>query len=124
MSWLRLLLGQGGECIAVRHLKRCGYRILNRNYVCPGGELDVVCRDDRTVVFVEVKSLRSDERSDPEEKVTRSKRAHMLRAARHWLSEHRHPDAAYRFDVISIVIPAKGPPRLRHIEEAFVPELI
>lgn len=122
MSWLRKLLGQGGESVAVRHLKRQGYRILNRNYACPAGELDVVCRKDGTIVFVEVKSLRSDLRGDPEQNVTRAKQRHLLRAARHWLADHDQPQAAYRFDVVSVVLPESGPPRVRHIVEAFVPD--
>jgi|CXWL01.1.fsa_nt_gi putative endonuclease len=122
MSTDRKKLGAQGEKLAADHLARSGYRILARNYVCPAGEIDLICHGDGAIVFVEVKSLEHDRAGDPEERITPAKQRKIELAARHWLAEHRQPDCAYRFDAVSVIIPVdENPPRIRHIVEAFIP---
>jgi putative endonuclease len=122
MSLDRKRLGAAGEKLAADHLKRSGYRILDRNYVCPGGEIDLICHGEGAIVFVEVKSLEDDKAGNPEDRITPAKQRKIELAARHWLAAHREPDCAYRFDAVSVVIPAdKNPPKIRHIVEAFLP---
>jgi len=114
-------LGRAGEKIARRFLKKQGFRILAANYECPAGEIDLIGYRDDCIVFFEVKSRASDAAAPPEDNITPTKRRHIVKAARYWLAAHRHPDCAYRFDAVSIVIPPEGEPTVRHIIEAFTP---
>ena len=121
MSFFRKKLGRVGERAAARHLKSNGYRILARNFACPVGELDLVCYHDGAIVFVEVKTRQHDTSTDPEENITRAKRRKLELTARAWLASHREPDCAYRFDAVSVIVPADGETRVRHIVDAFEP---
>ncbi len=118
----KLDLGAQGERAAVQFLRHAGFRIIDKNFRTAIGEIDVIALDAETIVFVEVKTLRSDAAGDPEGKVDRRKQDKLLRVARDWLTRHRYPDRAYRFDAVSVVMPATGEPEIRHIVEAFVPE--
>ncbi len=121
MSWFRRDLGRLGEKAACKYLRRLGYQILQRNYVCPSGEMDVICYDKDCIVFVEVKTLSDDALSDPEDKITTIKQRQVERVARAWLAAHREPQCAYRFDAVSVVQSSNGRPSVRHIIEAFIP---
>jgi putative endonuclease len=114
-------LGQAGEKIARRYLKKQGFRILAANYDCPAGEIDLIGFREGSIVFFEVKSRASDAAAPPEENITPAKRRQMEKTSRYWLAANRHPDCAYRFDAISVVIPPEGEPTVRHIIEAFTP---
>jgi putative endonuclease len=113
--------GAAGEKLAWKHLKRAGYRLLDRNFICPGGELDLICTRGDEIVFVEVKTRADADDADPENNITPAKKRQLLRVARHWLTRHRSPDMAYRFDAVSVVLPESGRPTVRHMEEIFVP---
>lgn len=126
-AWLRRLLGlaQGGlnlgemgEKLAARHLRRHGLKILVRNYRCETGEIDIVASDGDTLVFVEVKTRRSDEPA-PELQVDRAKQHQMARVARRYLSLYGAQPPPARFDVVAIVWPPGGRPVIRHIRDAF-----
>jgi putative endonuclease len=91
-----------GEERAVRALRRRGYRILSRNFRCRYGEVDVVAEEGGTVVFVEVKTRRSDTYGLPALAVTRGKRRRMIRAALHYLVANRMEDRMVRFDVVAV----------------------
>lgn len=116
-------LGRFGEDLAAEHLCRQGFTLLDRNWRCDQGELDIVARDRRTVVFVEVKTRSSVAFGDPAEAVTPVKAARIHRLALRWLTEHRDalgPGAApLRFDVVAVV--RRGPQglQLRHLRGAF-----
>jgi putative endonuclease len=114
-------LGAAGEKLASDFLRKAGYKILARNYVCPNGEIDLICFGDNAIVFVEVKTRADDDAADPEANITPAKQKQMERAARQWLSSHRQPDCAWRFDAVSVVMPPTAEPRVRHIIEAFIP---
>jgi len=114
-------LGAAGEKAAGKYLRRCGYKILDRNFSCPLGEIDLICYHDDCIVFVEVKTLADDAAGDPEERITRGKQKRLARAAHWWIEARSRPDCAYRFDAVSVVLGADGRPRVRHIMEAFVP---
>ena len=117
----RKLLGAEGEKAAVRYFKQNSYKILSRNFSCPMGEIDLICHGEGAIVFVEVKTLTTDQAGDPEEKVNRVKQRKMRQTAELWLQKHRYPKCAYRFDVISVILGDDGIPRIRHIPEAFIP---
>ncbi|MDD5349773.1 MAG: YraN family protein [Chthoniobacteraceae bacterium] len=104
----RHLLGRRGERIAARHLRRLGYKVLYRNYRAPnGGEVDIVCRDRDTLVFVEVKTRTSDAFGAPAEAVTPSKQRLIARGALAWLRLLGNPDIYYRFDIVEIRVTGK-----------------
>ena len=114
----RRSLGQRGEELAVQHLKRAGYTILDRNVRTRYGEVDVVARDGACLVFVEVRTV-STEMMAPEESVTRTKQRRVAALSRAYLAAHGLADADWRADVIAITVgDHDGPPRINHIVNA------
>jgi len=114
-----ITLGAWGEQVAARELKRHGFKILYRNYRGPyGGEIDLVCRDRETLVFVEVKTRSREEHSRPFDAVDRKKRKLIQRGALAWLRLLGMPRITFRFDVVEVI--ASKPPEVRVIENAFL----
>ena len=112
-------LGRYGEDLAAQHLEAAGMRLLDRNWRCREGELDLVARDrDGTVVFCEVKTRSTAAFGDPAEAVGWAKARKLRTLAGVWLREHPG-DAPLRFDVVSIVRRHGQPPVVRHLREAF-----
>lgn len=95
-------VGTKGECIAVKFLKKNGYKILQRNYRCKSGEIDIICYDHGTVVFVEVKTRHSDKYGPPELSVTEAKKRQIVKVALHYVTEKKIEGIDLRFDVASI----------------------
>ncbi|MFO0973274.1 MAG: YraN family protein [Phycisphaerae bacterium] len=100
---------------------RAGLRLIERNFRCPAGEIDLICDDHGTIVFVEVKTRRTDSAADPEVNIGTTKQAKLAQVARAWLARHGEPQRAYRMDAVSVVMPSRGKAQVRHIREAFVP---
>lgn len=111
-------LGQRGENVAARFLRNHGYKIIHRNFACPVGELDIVAKDGRTLVFVEVKTRMNDD-PIPEIQVDAVKQHQMTKAAKYYLSRYGVPQPPARFDVVAIVWPAGRSPQIRHTPNAF-----
>src|ERR1044072_196910 len=112
--------GAYGEMLACRYLKRNGYKILFRNFRGrTGGEIDVVCRDNDTLVFVEVKTRRREDFGRPVEAIDRQKRKRISRGALAWLRMLDNPDILFRFDVVEVVIADDAKPRVELIRNAF-----
>lgn len=112
-------LGAQGELVATDTLRRQGYRILERNYRCPLGELDVVARKGKTLVFVEVKSG-LDERIPPRDRVDARKKRKLSQVATFYLKEHGLEGVSARFDVVEVSFPVDGgTPRVELIPNAF-----
>ncbi len=103
----RKQLGDTGEEMAARELMRRGYRVLERNWRCPEGELDLVAEQDGTLVFVEVRTRRGDRFGTPEESITPAKRAHLIASAQAYLQAHSL-DCDWRIDVIAIEMSSRG----------------
>ena len=114
-------LGQLGEEQAARYLRRRFYHIEERNYRCRFGEIDLIARKGRYIVFVEVKLRRDDSHGEAREFVTRSKQERLIATAQLWLSQHETP-LQPRFDVIEVYAPAgaDGTVQINHIENAFM----
>ena len=110
--------GQAGEDVAVQLLKKLGFRILERNWRCRGGEVDVICLDRDVVVFVEVRTRGAQCRSTPAQSVNRAKINKLARAASLFLSQRDWWERSCRFDVVAVVHTAQGH-RLEHIPNAF-----
>jgi putative endonuclease len=98
----RVPAGRRGEQVAARHLKRCGYLILARNYRAAGAEIDLVALDESTLVFVEVKFRLGSGFGTPAEAVDLEKRERIRRAARAFAEWRGVPDLPARFDVVAI----------------------
>ncbi|MDH4469543.1 MAG: YraN family protein [Verrucomicrobiae bacterium] len=112
-------LGLWGERYAAQTLRRHGVKILYRNYRAPqGGEVDLVCRDRETLLFVEVKTRRVEKNFRPLDAVNHKKQILIKRGALSWLRLLGNPDIPFRFDVIEVI--ATQPPRARWIENAFL----
>ena len=112
-------VGARGEDIAVAYLKGKKYAILERNFSCKGGELDIVARDGVTLVFVEVKSRRSESYGPPQLSVTPFKQRQISKAALTWLAKNRKHGLSARFDVIAILLRDHQVPVIDHIPNAF-----
>ncbi|MDA1210112.1 MAG: YraN family protein [Bacteroidetes bacterium] len=114
-------LGQWGEQIAERFLRAKGYEILFKNYRIGRLELDlVVCQEPNELVIVEVKTRTSDLWQDPLAAVGKQKQIHLMRAGNQLIHTLKTPNAAVRFDLISIVGTADDY-QISHIEDAFYP---
>ena len=114
----RTALGEGGENVAARYLRGLGYRIIERNFRCDSGEVDIIARQGATLVFVEVKTREEDDPM-PEEQVNAGKQHRLTRAARMYLSRYGSPQPPARFDVVAIVWPPGRSPQIRHTVDAF-----
>jgi len=110
-----------GERLAEKHLRRKGLKLLARRFSAPVGELDLVMRDGRTIVFVEVKTLSDRRFKDPQDQVTPAKQRKLFRIAQWYLHHKKLDDRPCRFDVTSVVIPREGEVEIEHFEDAFLP---
>jgi putative endonuclease len=115
---LKQLFGKRGEELAERYLRKKGYRVVERNYRCALGEVDLIVLDRRVIVFVEVKTRSGDGFGTPLEAVERRKQRKMIRAAQFFLSTKRLHRREARFDVVGISWPGREPV-IEHIENAF-----
>lgn len=114
-------LGRWGEDLAAEHLTAAGMQVLDRNWRCAEGELDLVARErDGTVVFVEVKTRAGIGFGEPAEAVGRIKARRLRTLACRWLLEHRPPGTSeLRFDVVGIVRVPGQEPQVTHLRAAF-----
>jgi putative endonuclease len=112
------LLGIKGEDLAVRFLRKKGYKILSRNYKTPLGEIDIIAEDGATLVFVEVKTRTDTSYGLPFEAVDRRKREKLRKVALYYLKNCLRKDAPSRFDVLSIQA-GNEKNEIEHIMDAF-----
>lgn len=115
----RRALGASGEALAAAWYAERGYRLLDRNWRCREGELDLVVRRDGLVVFCEVKTRRGPAFGAPFEAVTGAKQRRIRVLAARWLDEHPQRRADVRFDVASVYARRGETPRVEVIEGAF-----
>ncbi|MEO7725044.1 MAG: YraN family protein [Chthoniobacterales bacterium] len=115
-----LRLGARGEKLAARHLRRKGFKILYRNFRGrQGGEIDLVCRDRDTLVFVEVKTRTGEGFGRPLEAVHSPQQRRISLGALAWLRMLGNPDILFRFDVVEVVMAEGEPPRVELVRNAF-----
>ena len=108
MSFGRIRTGKQGEDLAVAHLAENGYRILQRNYRSVFGEIDIVAEEGDTLVFVEVKSRRSEAYGDPQLAVGSKKQRKISRVAMSYLSEKGWNRRPARFDIVAVKLRPSG----------------
>ena len=112
--------GAHGEKLACQLLRKHGYKILYRNFRGrTGGEIDIVCRDRDTLVFVEVKTRANEDFGRPIETIGREQRVRIARGALAWLRMLDDPDILFRFDVIEVVMDLHENPQVNLITNAF-----
>lgn len=109
-------VGDFGEQVACDYLLAEGYVLLERNWRCERGELDVVARHGSCLVFCEVKTRRSQRFGSPVEGVTPAKAARLRRLATRWLAEHDQHAPQVRIDVIGVLCPPAGQPQVQHLQ--------
>ncbi|HMA86680.1 MAG TPA: YraN family protein [Desulfosalsimonadaceae bacterium] len=114
----RQKLGQTGEAMAERHLKKMGYQILERNYRNRLGEIDLIARDKGTLVFVEVKTRRSDRYGGPRFAITAQKQKKLSITALSYLKQTQQINCKARFDVV-LIKTAGNSPEIETIQNAF-----
>ena len=114
-------LGRRGEALAAAYLEGAGYEIIDRNWRCPQGEIDIVAQRGGVLAFVEVKTRSSVAFGPPLQAVTPLKLARLRRLAGAWLDAH--PGSRFsltvRIDVIGVVAPRGGPVEIDHLEQVF-----
>ena len=110
--------GESGESLAAWYLKKCGYKIVEQNYRTPLGEIDIIAKEKKTIVFVEVKSRRSIRYGNPKWAVTPKKQRKISMVALQYLKATRQTDARARFDVVA-VISNRDEPQIEIVKNAF-----
>ena len=111
----RQAVGAYGEGLAARHLTALGMVLLDRNWRCDIGEIDLVLRDGPALVVCEVKTRTSTAYGSPLEAVSAQKANRMRRLAARWLAEHAVRPEEVRLDLVGVLVPARGAPVVEHI---------
>lgn len=122
MSSQKRALGQAGEQLAQRHLQAAGYEIVQTNWRCAHGEIDIIARKDEVLVFVEVRTRRSRDQGGALEMAFMSlgarKQAQLRKLAYHYLEQTGAEPDLWRIDVIAVGVSADGRPVIEHMEDA------
>ena len=128
-GWLRrkplpahLAVGQMGEKAARKHLKRHGLKILTANFRTDRGEIDLVCRDNDCLVFIEVKTRSSEDWGRPADAVDRERRRRLTRAGLDYLRLLKNPPIKTRFDIVEVLVDGQSVREIRHLPNAFAME--
>ena len=119
MKMKRSDTGRLGEELARDFLKKRGFRILESNYRCPEGEIDIIARQKDCLVFIEVRTKTSREFGSPEESVTQAKKKRMVTIAQYYRQTHDKTLPLWRIDFVAVELDKKGKPsRIELIENA------
>ena len=111
MTNTKIELGARGEALAVKHLKRLGYKIVEQNFRVRAGEIDIIGEQDGTLVFIEVKTRTDTRFGPPFESITAKKKKHLSIVALEYMSRHDCHDRPARFDVVSVQFDTNKPKR-------------
>ena len=109
------VLGKEGEQAAASYLEGCGFRILDRNWRCPDGEIDIVAADRRALVVVEVKTRSGTRFGTPLDAVGQAKRRRLRRLAARWLATHGTRFDQVRIDVVGLLHDGAGGFTIEHV---------
>jgi putative endonuclease len=115
----RLELGRLGEALAAARLEAAGMRVVDRNWRCRDGEIDLIAAGPGLLVFCEVKTRRGHGYGSPAAAVTYAKQARLRRLAAAYLAASAAPPCRIRFDVIAVTWPRSGQPSIEHLEGVF-----
>jgi putative endonuclease len=117
MTDKRKQIGRQGEEIAASYFAKRGYKILQRNWRCPGGELDLVMEQGQTLIFVEVRTRQGQRFGPAEESITPAKQSRLIELAQTYLQETETLHRSWRIDVAAVKL-GPGLPQVKHIENA------
>lgn len=109
--------GKQAETLAAQYLARQGLQVLARNFRCRGGEIDLICRDRKVLVFVEVRLRRNTNYGGAAASITATKQARIILAARHYLSANSASDSDCRFDCV--LLDGLNENRIEWLRDAF-----
>lgn len=118
MTERRRNLGAGGEGLAAVYLRSRGYRVIETNYTCPLGEIDLIAQKDDVIIICEVKTRVNAERGHPFEAITPRKQKRLRKLAEHYWSFTADQKLALRFDAIAVYETPTGI-KIEHVEDAF-----
>jgi putative endonuclease len=118
MTEKRISLGKKGEGIAVSYLKGLKYKIVERNYTCKFGEVDIIAKDKKTLTFIEVKTRSSLEYGHPCQVVNKRKQHQISKVALNYISKNNLQNLDARFDVVAVQISEEGE-KVELIKNAF-----
>ncbi len=110
--------GKKGEEIASKYLKKNGYKILEKNFRKPYGEIDIIAQKGENIAFVEVKTRKNDLYGTPAEFVTAKKQARLKKAAYTYIQQN-NLDAEFTFDIIEVYLNTEGKAKINHLINAF-----
>ncbi len=119
-SWMKFknrIIGNRGENVAKKYLLNQGYNILDKNYTCNIGEIDIIAEKEGLIVFIEVKSRNSLNFGYPYEAVDRKKQIKLIKVAQNYINYKRIRNTQFRFDIIEVYL--KQSNRVNHIKDAF-----
>lgn len=119
MQTERRLFGNRGEDLAAAYFEERGFRVIDRNWSCRLGEIDLILKKGEVLHFVEVKTRHTRDFGHPEEGITRGKLAKLKRAIQLYLLEHASPDAVFRVDALAILAEPEQEPEITYIENIF-----
>ena len=108
-------IGKLGEDLAVIYLNRMGYKILERNFRCRAGEVDIIAKDVEEIVFIEVKTRTNNTYGEPSEAVDYIKKEHIIKTANYYLYKNKLYNKSIRFDVIEVFLSNKF--HINHIKQ-------
>ena len=111
----RQALGAYGESVAARHLVEQGLVVLERNWRCDAGEIDLVLRDGATLVVCEVKTRSSNHAGTPPEAITDAKLDRLKRLGERWAAERGLRPDGIRIDLVAVLRPRRGPAVVDHV---------
>ena len=112
-------VGRLGERLAAKFLRRRGYHIIETNFRCRGGEIDIIARQRDCLVFIEVRTRSSSSFGSPEESITQAKRSRLIFTALTYISSHNKLPEQWRIDVVAVEVDAQGQAkRIEIIENA------
>ena len=112
-------LGRRGEQLAASYLEGRGYEVVDRNWRCPQGEIDIIARDSDELVFVEVKTRSSVAFGHPLEAITAVKLARLRRLAAAWCEAHPDGFASIRIDAVAVIAPRGEGVTVEHLRRVF-----
>jgi len=115
------VLGRKGEKLALKHLKKLGYRTITKNYRTTMGEIDLIMQEGESLVFVEVKTRQDESFARAEDAINYRKRKKLTATARHFIQSNELHQCPCRFDTIAVIIGDNAKPVIRHQINAFGP---
>lgn len=118
MAAKRIALGQRGEALAAAYLEENGYVIIQNNWHCPHGEIDIIARKENIIAFVEVRSRHAENTEAAFASVKPAKQMRMRKSAYAYLAEHHLKNVEWRIDVIAVAFPRAEQPIIEHVENA------